>query len=119
VLLNLISNAIKYNREGGRVNVVVDTTGSGRIAARITDTGHGIADNDLDRLFSPFDRLGAEQTGIEGTGLGLAISKLMVEAMHGSLDVTSVRGEGSTFTVEVPAAPALARKEDSLAGVGR
>jgi PAS domain S-box-containing protein len=119
VLLNLISNAIKYNREGGRVNVVVDTTGSGRIAARITDTGHGIADNDLDRLFSPFDRLGAEQTGIEGTGLGLAISKLMMEAMHGSLDVTSVRGEGSTFTVEVPAAPALARKEDSLAGVGR
>ena len=92
VLLNLISNAIKYNRDAGRVDVAVHPTTSGRIAVRITDTGHGIDADDLERLFSPFERLGAEQTGIEGTGLGLALSRLMVEAMNGSLDVTSVRG---------------------------
>ena len=106
VLLNLISNAIKYNREGGRVDVVVSASdGGGGVAVRITDTGSGIAGDDLERLFSPFERLGAEQSGIEGTGLGLALSKLMVEAMDGSLEVTSVVGKGSTFTVELP--PAL------------
>ncbi len=112
VLLNLISNAIKYNRESGRVEVAVHPTASGRIAVRITDTGHGIDADDLERLFSPFERLGAEATGVEGTGLGLALSRLMVEAMHGSLDVTSVRDEGSTFTVEVPAAPAIGDGSD-------
>jgi PAS domain S-box-containing protein len=124
VLLNLISNAIKYNRDHGRVEVAVHPTRSGRIAVRITDTGHGIDADDLERLFSPFERLGAEQTGIEGTGLGLALSRLMVEAMNGSLDVTSVHGEGSVFTVEVPAAPVLSegladRPDKALARVGR
>ena len=61
---------------------------------RITDTGQGIAAQDLDRLFSPFDRLGAEQTAIEGTGLGLALSKLMVEAMNGALEVSQRGGRG-------------------------
>jgi PAS domain S-box-containing protein len=119
VLLNLISNAIKYNHEGGRVDIVVQPTADGRIAVRVSDSGHGIAADDLERLFSPFERLGAEQTGIEGTGLGLALSRLMVEAMHGSLEVTSVHGEGSTFTVEVPAAPVLAHGDRALARVGR
>jgi PAS domain S-box-containing protein len=119
VVLNLVSNAIKYNREGGRVDIVVHPATNGRIAMRIADTGHGIATHDLERLFSPFERLGAEQTGVEGTGLGLALSKLMVEAMDGSLDVTSVPGEGSTFTVEVPAAPVLPPVDRSLARVGR
>ena len=119
VLLNLISNAIKYNRDGGRVDVVVSASDAGGAAVRITDTGPGIAAEDLDRLFSPFERLGAEQSGIEGTGLGLALSKLMVEAMHGSLGVSSVRGKGSTFTVELPPALVLAENAQGLVRAGR
>jgi PAS domain S-box-containing protein len=107
VLLNLISNAIKYNRDGGRVEIAVQPARDGRIAARITDTGQGIAGEDLERLFSPFERLGAEQTAVEGTGLGLALSRLMVEAMQGSLTVSSAPGRGSTFTVELPSLGAL------------
>jgi len=104
VVLNLLSNAIKYNRHGGGVDLHVTVPRDDRVAVRITDTGHGIAEEDLERLFSPFDRLGAEQTSVEGTGLGLALSKLMVEAMDGQLTVNSVPGVGSTFTVELPAA---------------
>ena len=86
----------------------------------VTDTGYGIAAEDLERLFSPFERLGAEQTAVEGTGLGLALSRLMVEAMHGSLEASSVHGEGSVFTVEVPTAPVLSAQPDqALVRVGR
>ena len=116
VLLNLISNAIKYNREGGRVDAVVEQAGQ-QVRVHVIDTGHGIAEEDLERLFSPFERLGAEQTAVEGTGLGLALSRLMVEAMNGTLEVSSVHGEGSVFTVEVPAARVPADK--ALAPVGR
>jgi two-component system sensor histidine kinase/response regulator len=104
VLLNLLSNAIKYNRSGGSVDVRVSGTADGYVCVRITDTGHGIADEDLERLYSPFDRLGAEQSPIEGTGLGLALSKLMVEAMNGRLGVESQVGVGSTFVLELPLA---------------
>jgi PAS domain S-box-containing protein len=119
VLLNLISNAIKYNREGGQVDIVVSAADGGGVAVRVTDTGPGIAADDLERLFSPFERLGAEQTTVEGTGLGLALSKLMVEAMHGSLEVSSVHGKGSTFTVEIPPAPVLADGTQALAEASR
>jgi signal transduction histidine kinase len=108
VVLNLVSNAIKYNREGGTVDVHLTQDGTpGRVAVRITDTGQGIAADGLERLFSPFERLGAEQGSVEGTGLGLALSKLMVEAMKGTLAVSSTPGVGSTFTVELPAMPTL------------
>jgi PAS domain S-box-containing protein len=120
VLLNLVSNGIKYNRDGGSVDIRVQPAEGGRIAICITDTGRGIAAEDLERLFSPFERLGAEQSGVEGTGLGLALSRLMVEAMQGSLEVASVHGEGSTFTVELPAAPVPAGSRDkALAPAGR
>jgi PAS domain S-box-containing protein len=104
VLLNLISNAIKYNRAGGQVDVRLARSEDDHLAVRITDTGHGIAPEHLKRLFSPFDRLGAEQSSIEGTGLGLALSKLMVEAMHGRLGVESEVDVGSTFILELPVA---------------
>src|SRR5207244_5448371 len=74
VLLNLLSNAIKYNRDGGSVRAAVEEPGDGRLLVAIADTGSGIAPDKIDRLFSPFDRLGAEETGVEGTGLGLALS---------------------------------------------
>jgi PAS domain S-box-containing protein len=124
VLLNLLSNAIKYNRDGGEVEVRVAEEREGRVTVRITDTGEGIAEEDLERLFSPFDRLGAEHTAVEGTGLGLALSKLMVEAMDGLLDVRSEPGVGSTFSIELPVAAPLTGggqgvSDKALAGSGR
>lgn len=102
-VLNLVSNAIKYNRQQGSVAVSAVVAGSrGRI--EVTDTGPGIPPEKLKRLFEPFDRLGAEYTAVPGTGLGLALSKALVEAMDGTLSVESIPGEGSTFTIELPLA---------------
>jgi PAS domain S-box-containing protein len=101
VLLNLLSNAIKYNREGGVVTVGgVEIVGD-RLHIPISDEGAGIAEGDLERLFTPFERLGVERTGVEGTGLGLAVSKSLVEAMGGSISARSAPGNGSTFVVEL------------------
>jgi PAS domain S-box-containing protein len=102
VLLNLLSNAVKYNRTQGAVAVSCEERSGGRLRILVTDTGHGISPDKLERLFTPFDRLGAEGTGIEGTGLGLALSKHLIEVMGGTLDVTSQVGVGSTFAVELP-----------------
>src|SRR2546422_2845312 len=100
VLLNLVSNGIKYNRDGGRLTVACDVAQDGRLRIRVTDTGPGIAPALPERLFQPFDRLGAEQRGVEGTGLGLALSKRLVEAMGGTIGVESQPSAGSTFWVE-------------------
>ena len=105
VLLNILSNAVKYNRPGGRVDVTCLAHPPGwRIS--IADTGRGIHPDDLERVFAPFDRLGAEHTGIEGTGVGLALSRHLVERMGGRLEVVSVPEVGSTFSVDMPAAMA-------------
>jgi CheY-like chemotaxis protein len=107
VLLNLFSNAVKYNREGGSVRA---TSGCDENVAwiEVEDTGPGIPLERLDRLFQPFDRLGMEATSVEGVGLGLSLSKVLVEAMAGSISVRSVVGEGTTFRLEVPATSAPA-----------
>jgi CheY-like chemotaxis protein len=105
VLLNLISNGVKYNRQNGTVRVSIDRTGTGsRIRIDVTDTGRGIPVERIERLFAPFDRLGAEETGIEGTGLGLALTRPLVEAMGGTISVSSEFGRGSTFSVELASA---------------
>ncbi len=99
VLLNLLSNAVKYNREGGTVTVrcrIVEDA----LYLDITDTGKGIRDEDLEKLFVPFERLDAKYS-VEGTGIGLAISRRLVELMQGTLSVRSSFGEGSTFSVEL------------------
>jgi PAS domain S-box-containing protein len=101
VLLNLLSNAIKYNREGGSVTVSVDYTEGERLRLLVSDTGPGIAAEQLGKLFTPFERLGAEEGAVEGTGLGLALSKRLVEAMGGELSVASEVGVGTTFSVEL------------------
>src|SRR5207247_989089 len=113
VLLNLLSNAVKYNRTGGAVGVSCEERAGGRLRILVTDTGPGIAPGKLERLFTPFDRLGAEATGVEGTGLGLALSKHLVDAMGGTLDVMSELGAGSAFTVEFPLAGAPAAVLDA------
>jgi len=101
VLLNLFSNAVKYNREGGsvRAKVACDEDVS---SIEVEDTGPGIPEEHLDRLFQPFDRLGMEATSVEGVGLGLSLSKVLLEAMGGSISVRSVVGKGTMFRVEVP-----------------
>ncbi len=102
VLLNLLSNATKYNNRTGRVEVAVARPGDGRVRISVTDTGPGIRGEDIDRVFEPFDRLGAEHSGVEGTGVGLTLSKHLVERMGGEITVRSSVNVGSTFTVFLP-----------------
>ncbi|MBM3547890.1 MAG: response regulator [Alphaproteobacteria bacterium] len=102
ILLNLVSNAIKYNREGGSVAVAAERTPQGRVRIVVTDTGIGIPDAYQAELFEPFHRLGQEHSGIDGTGIGLAICKRLAEAMDGAIGFASTHGSGSTFWVELP-----------------
>ena len=109
ILLNLLSNAVKYNRRGG--TVLIGAAGSAATARlSVTDSGAGIPPAKLALLFQPFERLGAEQSGVEGTGLGLALSKRLAEAMNGRLTVSSVVDHGTTFHVDLPAGDALPRE---------
>ena len=102
ILINLLSNAVKYNRQAGTVRITWDAGRDGMAAVRVADTGAGIPPQKIELLFRPFERLGAEQTGVEGTGLGLAISKGLAEAMGGRLHASSVIDGGTTFSVELP-----------------
>jgi signal transduction histidine kinase/CheY-like chemotaxis protein len=104
ILVNLASNAIKYNRKGGSLTLTCQPDGPHRATLVVADTGPGIAADDLERIFIPFERLGAEQTAIEGTGIGLPLAKAFAEAMSGQLSASSVVGEGSTFTITLPRA---------------
>ena len=103
VLLNLIGNAVKYGREGGTVRVGVSAQGGDRLRIEVADDGPGIEPEQLDRLFRPFERLGAERTGVEGTGLGLALSLALTTAMGGTLSASSRLGAGSMFTLDLEA----------------
>ena len=107
VMLNLLSNAVKYNRPGGTVSITCEPAHADRLRLAVSDSGVGIAAEDLRKLFMPFERLGAERSGVEGTGIGLALSKRLVEAMDGEIGVESTPGSGSTFYLELPAADSL------------
>jgi two-component system, OmpR family, sensor kinase len=101
VVTNLLTNAIKYNREGGLIQLHTGMVG-GVAVLSVTDTGLGIAEKDLPRVFERFYRADQSRTG-SNTGLGLAISKAIVEAHGGTIEVASKVNEGSTFTVRLPA----------------
>jgi CheY-like chemotaxis protein/anti-sigma regulatory factor (Ser/Thr protein kinase) len=102
VLLNLLSNGVKYNRESGWVRVSCERV-EDSVRISISDTGPGIPEQSLAQLFVPFDRLGREDGAEEGTGLGLALAKRLMEAMGGTLGVESEPGVGSTFRAELAA----------------
>ena len=106
ILINILTNAIKYTKKGSvtlTANGIMDEDGTFELAFSVKDTGIGIREEDKAALFDSFTRLDAHETHhIEGTGLGLAITKQLVEAMHGTIDVDSVYGLGSVFTVRLP-----------------
>ncbi len=101
VLINLLSNAIKYNRVGGSVVVSAVAGTPGRVRIGVTDTGEGLAPDQLAQLFQPFNRLGQEANVQEGTGIGLVVAKRLIEWMGGTIGVESEVGKGSVFWVEL------------------
>lgn len=103
VLLNLISNGIKYNRRSGFVEIGCEQLGE-MVRITVRDNGQGISEKLQRRLFTPFDRLGAEASDVEGTGIGLSLTRSLVELMGGTIGVTSESGIGSNFSVTLPSA---------------
>ncbi|MDH5545824.1 MAG: ATP-binding protein [Gammaproteobacteria bacterium] len=103
ILINLIGNAVKYNRSNGSIDVNVYPTGMGWVRFEVSDTGIGIADENINKVFEPFERLGQEYV-VEGTGIGLTVTRSLVELLGGRIKVNSVLGEGTTFSVEFPLA---------------
>lgn len=100
VFSNLLTNAIKYNQIHGSISVWLSQNNN-KVRIYVKDTGGGIPDEMMKDLFIPFNRLGAEQSGIEGTGIGLTISKMLVEMMGGTIGVENIYGKGCTFWVEL------------------
>jgi PAS domain S-box-containing protein len=113
ILTNLMSNAVKYNLEGGNVIVASRMADEGRIALDVIDTGAGMNAQQLAQLFQPFNRLGQESGPVEGTGIGLVISLRLAELMGGTLHARSSVGMGSTFTLELPRAAVAPQPADN------
>lgn len=102
ILLNLVSNAVKYNRDGGTVVISCAAKDDNTLQIEVSDTGYGIAESQQQFVFEPFNRLGAESSNIVGSGVGLVITKQLVEQMNGAINFVSNEGAGSTFWVEFP-----------------
>ncbi|MDH5483911.1 MAG: ATP-binding protein [Gammaproteobacteria bacterium] len=102
VIVNILSNAIKYNKDNGKVFISGSSPDNAVFNLSIKDTGLGISEEQQLNLFTAFDRLGAESSSIEGTGIGLPISLKLIEHMHGNLQIKSQPGSGSTFTINIP-----------------
>jgi CheY-like chemotaxis protein len=101
VLINLLANAIKYNRPHGEV-VIEAEAGAHTVCLRVRDTGRGLRAEQLSHLFEPFNRLGMESQGIEGSGIGLTVVKALVEGMGGRVSASSLVGQGTVFELALP-----------------
>jgi PAS domain S-box-containing protein len=114
VLINLLSNGIKYNRAGGRVDVRWHTDADG-VCVEVADDGLGMDAEQLAQLFQPFNRVGRERSAIQGAGLGLALTRQLVQAMGGDLQVDSEPGRGTRMRVRLQPAPAGAPRPPKAA----
>ena len=101
ILINLLSNAINYNRPNGNVIVSSCTSTPGRIRISVKDSGYGLSSEKIALLFQPFNRLGQESNSVEGTGIGLVVCKRLIEWMGGVIGVESTVGQGSIFWIEM------------------
>ncbi len=108
VLLKLLSNAVKFNRDGGTVTISCQPDGAEYLRISVTDTGNGVEVDRRGELFEPFSRLGTDARGLQGAGLGLAIAKRLTERMRGRIGYAPMEGMGSTFWVALPLAEARA-----------
>ena len=106
VMVNFLSNAAKYNKEKGTVTVSAEHVGEKNIRIAVLDTGVGIKQDDLKKIFEPFERVGNNKNSIEGSGIGLAITQKLVDAMGGRVGVESVYGHGTNFWLEIAAVAA-------------
>lgn len=111
ILVNLLDNAVKYNRQGGSITVAYEDVGQGYLRISVIDTGYGIPQQLIGELFKPFSRLNAEHMGINGTGIGLSFSKQLVELMKGRIGIESRQGQGSCFWIELQKASKPAFQE--------
>lgn len=111
ILLNLTSNAIKYNRQGGRVVFSCSEDPDGSVQVSVADTGLGLTAAQLELAFEPFERVGADATETEGSGVGLALARRLAEAMGGRLEAESEPGSGSSFHVLLPPARGMIRSD--------
>ena len=118
VLLNVVGNAVKYNRPGGVVRIESAVLATA-VQVQVADTGLGMTRDQLDHLYEPFNRLGRERGGIEGTGIGMALSRQLLELMNGAIAVESKAGHGTTVRVTLPLPLAGALPERPAAAVAR
>jgi PAS domain S-box-containing protein len=122
IIMNLLSNGLKYNRPDGMIDVEVlhgenEFNGKKSIRIAVRDQGYGISPDNMEKVFLPFERIGAENTETEGTGLGLAVVKQLTELMNGELGLESTLGTGSTFWVEFVSANEQVLFDDTDASV--
>ena len=104
VIVNLLDNAIKYNKRGGQVTIILDTDIKDTVRISVVDTGYGIPKESRDKLFLPFSRVNTEHLDVDGTGIGLSLCKHLIDLMNGKIGMENPEGNGCCFWVQIPRA---------------